>query len=91
MIAIDVHYRIAIHGQVYDITGFYGMHMRFCAALLCFLTVFLPGFMDDHPGGADLLRLHAGEDATREFDDAGHSSAAKAQLKILVVGRLKKA
>ncbi len=47
--------------------------------------------MDDHPGGADLLRLHAGEDATREFDDAGHSSAAKAQLKILVVGRLKKA
>lgn len=59
---------IAIHGNVYDITG----------------------FMDEHPGGTDILRLHAGEDATREFDDVGHSSSASKQLKFLVVGRLKK-
>jgi cytochrome b involved in lipid metabolism len=46
--------------------------------------------MDEHPGGTDILRLHAGEDATREFDDVGHSSTALKQLKSLVVGILKK-
>jgi cytochrome b involved in lipid metabolism len=44
--------------------------------------------MDDHPGGSDSLRMHAGEDASREFDDIGHSSGALKQLQSLIIGRL---
>jgi cytochrome b involved in lipid metabolism len=46
--------------------------------------------MDDHPGGSDILRMHSGEDASKEFDDVGHSSTALKQLQSLIVGRLSK-
>jgi cytochrome b involved in lipid metabolism len=46
------------------------------------------GFIDDHPGGIDILRMHAGEDASKEFDDVGHSNTALKQLQSLLVGRL---
>ncbi len=44
--------------------------------------------MDDHPGGTDILRLHAGEDASQDFDDIGHSSNALLLLQSMVVGVL---
>eukprot|EP00928_Gymnodinium_smaydae_P030984 TRINITY_DN22893_c0_g2_i1.p1 TRINITY_DN22893_c0_g2~~TRINITY_DN22893_c0_g2_i1.p1 ORF type:complete len:1036 (-),score=211.84 TRINITY_DN22893_c0_g2_i1:159-3266(-) len=46
------------------------------------LTAFLP----EHPGGADILRRHAGKDATEAFRRIGHSSAAKQQMQKFVVG-----
>jgi cytochrome b involved in lipid metabolism len=44
--------------------------------------------MDDHPGGVDILRMHAGDDASREFDNVGHSANALKQLESLIVGSL---
>lgn len=43
-------------------------------------------FMDDHPGGDDVLLQAAGKDATAEFEDVGHSEAAIEQMKDFYVG-----
>ncbi|XP_073386398.1 cytochrome b5 isoform X2 [Physcomitrium patens] len=43
-------------------------------------------FMDDHPGGDDVLLQTAGKDASEEFDDVGHSKSAIEQLKDFYVG-----
>lgn len=46
-------------------------------------------FLDEHPGGEDVLIDCSGSDATRQFEDVGHSDEARAQLKDLRVGRLR--
>ncbi|TYZ68826.1 hypothetical protein PybrP1_011950 [[Pythium] brassicae (nom. inval.)] len=47
------------------------------------------GFLDDHPGGPEIMIDLAGQDATAEFEDIGHSNDARAQLKLLLVGKVK--
>lgn len=37
-------------------------------------------FLDQHPGGAEVMMEVAGQDATDEFEDIGHSEGAKKQL-----------
>ncbi|XP_032689735.1 cytochrome b5-like [Odontomachus brunneus] len=46
-------------------------------------------YLDQHPGGADLLDEYAGRDATSEFDEFGHSSDAKKLMKKFLLGELK--
>ncbi|EAQ93767.1 hypothetical protein CHGG_02002 [Chaetomium globosum CBS 148.51] len=46
-------------------------------------------YIDDHPGGADLLVEAAGTDATEDFDNAGHSEDALEIMRELCVGVLK--
>ncbi|KAF9437748.1 hypothetical protein BGZ76_011278 [Entomortierella beljakovae] len=55
---------IAIHGKVYDISG----------------------FIDEHPGGEEVLIDEAGRDATESFEDVGHSEEARDILSKLVIG-----
>ncbi|KAK7338937.1 hypothetical protein VNO77_19571 [Canavalia gladiata] len=43
-------------------------------------------FLDDHPGGDDVLLSATGKDATDDFDDVGHSKSARAMLDDLYVG-----
>ncbi|XP_066141394.1 cytochrome b5-like [Euwallacea fornicatus] len=45
-------------------------------------------YLDDHPGGGDLITEYAGRDATKGFDDFGHSSDAKKQLKNYKIGEI---
>ncbi|CAL7952123.1 unnamed protein product [Xylocopa violacea] len=45
-------------------------------------------YMDKHPGGRELLEEYAGQDATRGFEETGHSSDAKRILKSFIVGEL---
>ena len=45
-------------------------------------------YMSKHPGGPELIEEYAGQDATRGFDDFGHSSDAKRLLKNFLVGEL---
>ncbi|KAG0608743.1 hypothetical protein M758_8G128800 [Ceratodon purpureus] len=47
----------------------------------------LTSFMDDHPGGDDVLLQVAGRDATNEFEDVGHSKAAIEQMQDFFVGK----
>eukprot|EP01101_Sappina_pedata_P008326 TRINITY_DN4586_c0_g1_i1.p1 TRINITY_DN4586_c0_g1~~TRINITY_DN4586_c0_g1_i1.p1 ORF type:complete len:145 (-),score=51.35 TRINITY_DN4586_c0_g1_i1:92-493(-) len=45
-------------------------------------------FMDDHPGGDQVLADLAGRDATSGFEDIGHSSEARRLLEDYYVGDL---
>ncbi|KAJ0397959.1 hypothetical protein ATCC90586_002022 [Pythium insidiosum] len=46
-------------------------------------------FLDDHPGGPEIIVDLAGGDSTDEFEDIGHSSDARAQLNDWLVGKIK--
>ncbi|XP_003402123.1 cytochrome b5 [Bombus terrestris] len=41
-----------------------------------------------HPGGKELLEEYAGQNATRGFEEIGHSLDARRMLKTLLVGEL---
>ncbi|KAE9618022.1 hypothetical protein Lal_00037861 [Lupinus albus] len=43
-------------------------------------------FLDDHPGGGDVLLSSTGKDATDDFEDVGHSTSARAMLVEFYVG-----
>ncbi|KAF9171652.1 hypothetical protein BGX21_007138, partial [Mortierella sp. AD011] len=58
---------VAIHGKVYDVTG----------------------FIDEHPGGEEVLIDEAGRDATESFEDVGHSEEAREILSKLYIGEYK--
>jgi cytochrome-b5 reductase len=46
------------------------------------------GFLNDHPGGADVLLQSAGQDATEAFESIGHSKHAMKQLETMMIGLL---
>lgn len=48
-------------------------------------------FLDEHPGGEDVLLDSSGQDATQGFEDVGHSAEARAQLKELFIGEVREA
>ncbi|CAN0896203.1 Cytochrome b5 isoform A [Linum grandiflorum] len=45
-------------------------------------------YLDDHPGGDDVLLQATGKDATDDFEDAGHSETAREELKTFFIGEL---
>jgi cytochrome-b5 reductase len=58
--------------------------------LLTHRTVFdVSQYLEDHPGGAELLKEAAGTDATEAFDNAGHSEDALEIMRELCIGVLK--
>uniref|UniRef100_A0A1A9USY8 Cytochrome b5 n=1 Tax=Glossina austeni TaxID=7395 RepID=A0A1A9USY8_GLOAU len=48
----------------------------------------LTKFRDEHPGGEDVLVEVAGRDATKDFDEVGHSQDAKDMMKKYCIGEL---
>ena len=46
-------------------------------------------YLDDHPGGAEVMLDLAGKDADEFFEDIGHSNDARAELKKHLIGVLK--
>ncbi|XP_031481244.1 cytochrome b5-like isoform X2 [Nymphaea colorata] len=45
-------------------------------------------FLDDHPGGDDVLLSATGKDATDDFEDVGHSSTARAMMDGYLIGEI---
>ena len=43
-------------------------------------------YLDDHPGGVEIITDLAGQDSTEDFDDVGHSEEAYAQLVDFYIG-----
>ena len=48
-------------------------------------------FLDEHPGGDEVLLHEAGQDATDAFEDVGHSDEARALLPAMLVGTVESA
>ncbi len=46
-------------------------------------------YLDDHPGGPEIIQDYAGKDADDMFEDIGHSKGARETLATLVIGTLK--
>jgi len=46
-------------------------------------------YLDDHPGGAEVMLDVAGTDADEFFEDIGHSKEARAELKTHLIGTFK--
>ncbi|CAH1389897.1 unnamed protein product [Nezara viridula] len=45
-------------------------------------------FLNEHPGGEEVLLEQAGRDATEAFEDVGHSSDARDMMKKYKIGEL---
>jgi len=45
-------------------------------------------FIDEHPGGEEVLKEQHGKDATNAFEDVGHSSDAREQMKAYQIAKL---
>ncbi|KAH6803551.1 cytochrome B5 isoform B [Perilla frutescens var. frutescens] len=45
-------------------------------------------FLEDHPGGDDVIISTTGKDATDDFEDVGHSASAKAMMEEFYVGEI---
>uniref|UniRef100_A0A8D2LVD6 Cytochrome b5 n=1 Tax=Varanus komodoensis TaxID=61221 RepID=A0A8D2LVD6_VARKO len=48
----------------------------------------LTKFLEEHPGGEEVLREQAGGDATESFEDVGHSTDARNLSDTFIVGEL---
>ncbi|CAL5344196.1 unnamed protein product [Camellia sinensis] len=45
-------------------------------------------FMDDHPGGDEVLLSATGKDATNDFEDVGHSDSAREMMEKYYIGEI---
>ncbi|KAL8172290.1 hypothetical protein V2J09_024094, partial [Rumex salicifolius] len=45
-------------------------------------------FLEEHPGGDEILLTATGKDATDDFEDIGHSTSAKASMDVYCVGEV---
>ncbi|NXI36590.1 CYB5B protein, partial [Galbula dea] len=45
-------------------------------------------FLEEHPGGEEVLLEQAGRDATESFEDVGHSTDAREMLKQYYIGEI---
>lgn len=48
----------------------------------------ITSYLDEHPGGEEVVLDCAGQDATGPFDDIGHSDDAREVLEKLLVGKV---
>ncbi|XP_042457827.1 cytochrome b5-like, partial [Zingiber officinale] len=45
-------------------------------------------FLEDHPGGDEILLAATGKDATNDFDDIGHSNSARDMMAKYYIGQI---
>ncbi|XP_077245627.1 cytochrome b5-like [Tasmannia lanceolata] len=45
-------------------------------------------FMDEHPGGDEVLLAATGKDATNDFEDIGHSTSAREMMADYYIGEI---
>ncbi|KAI3444369.1 hypothetical protein Pfo_001034 [Paulownia fortunei] len=45
-------------------------------------------FLEEHPGGEEVLLMSTGKDATTDFEDVGHSNDAQEKMKEFYIGEI---
>ncbi|XP_055333299.1 cytochrome b5-like [Paramacrobiotus metropolitanus] len=45
-------------------------------------------FLEEHPGGEEVLLENSGKDGTENFEDVGHSSDAREMMKEYLIGKI---
>ncbi|XP_036608230.1 cytochrome b5 [Trichosurus vulpecula] len=63
-------------------------HSKSTWLILHYKVYDLTKFLDEHPGGEEVLREQAGGDATENFEDIGHSTDARELSKTFIIGEL---
>ncbi|XP_074057049.1 cytochrome b5 isoform X1 [Macrotis lagotis] len=63
-------------------------HSKSTWLILHYKVYDLTKFLDEHPGGEEVLREQAGGDATENFEDVGHSTDARELSKTYIIGEL---
>jgi len=58
--------------------------------LVCGKVYDVTKFIDEHPGGDEVLLAEAGRDATEAFEDVGHSDEARGFLPPMYIGDFEK-
>jgi len=48
----------------------------------------ITAWLEEHPGGEDILLENAGKDATEEFETTGHSTDARTLMQEYLIGAL---
>ncbi|KAL7163736.1 hypothetical protein ACSBR2_039789 [Camellia fascicularis] len=66
-------------------------HCMLCTHMgltLNFMVYDVSTYLDEHPGGDDVMVAATGKDATDEFEDAGHSKSARELMETFRIGEL---
>ncbi|XP_038602474.1 cytochrome b5 [Tachyglossus aculeatus] len=63
-------------------------HSKSTWLLLHYKVYDITKFLEEHPGGEEVLREQAGGDATENFEDVGHSTDARELSKTFIIGEL---
>ncbi|KAL5224272.1 hypothetical protein ABZP36_010911 [Zizania latifolia] len=58
------------------------------SCLLTFQVYDVTPFMDEHPGGDEVLLAVTGKDATNDFEDIGHSESAREMMDKYHIGEI---
>jgi len=69
---------LIINNRVYDVTTFSD---EVCYFKKIFIIQHFSFFLFKHPGGDEVLKEQHGLDASNAFEDVGHSSDAREQMK----------
>ncbi|XP_043717195.1 cytochrome b5 [Telopea speciosissima] len=68
---------VAKHSQIKD-----------CWLIISGKVYDVTSFMDDHPGGSEVLLSSTGKDATNDFEDVGHSESAREMMEKYIIGEI---
>ncbi|XP_042511621.1 cytochrome b5-like [Macadamia integrifolia] len=68
---------VAKHSQIKD-----------CWLIISGKVYDVTSFMDDHPGGSEVLLSSTGKDATNDFEDVGHSDSAREMMEKYFIGEI---
>uniref|UniRef100_A0A2P2MQ85 Uncharacterized protein MANES_03G152300 n=1 Tax=Rhizophora mucronata TaxID=61149 RepID=A0A2P2MQ85_RHIMU len=63
-------------------------HSKDCWLVIAGKVYNVTNFLEDHPGGDEVLLSATGKDATDDFEDVGHSTSARAMMEEYYVGNI---